>query len=94
MPPALHLILLESPWCVKVHQGGIIMFRPMVQELLNVEKRCYWKFKKINIKNCVMFLVLLETLQWVKFNGGDIVIFRPKVHNIYILNKYLSLEIQ
>jgi hypothetical protein len=41
-----------------------------------------------------MFLVLLETLQWVMFNGGDFVILKPKVHNIYILNKYFSLEIQ
>lgn len=54
-PPPPHpfalLVPLESPWCVRVHQGSFIMFRPMVQKLLNFEvAHCRfnkWKKKKL-----------------------------------------------
>ncbi len=34
-------VLLESPWFwwIGVHQNGLIMFRPTLQELLNIEKK-------------------------------------------------------
>lgn len=43
--PFALLVPLESPWCVRVHQGGFIMFRPMVQKLLNFEV-AHCKFNK------------------------------------------------
>lgn len=48
--PLALLVPLESPWCVRVHQGGFIMFGPMVQELLNFEvAHCKFnKWKRIN----------------------------------------------
>lgn len=43
MPTTMFLVLLEILWWV-VHWGNFLMFRPMVQELLNVEWFCNWKF--------------------------------------------------
>jgi hypothetical protein len=37
MPSAMVLVLLESLQWIEVHQGCLVMFRPMVQELLNIE---------------------------------------------------------
>jgi len=33
----------------KVHQGGFLMFRPTMQEVLDIEQFCEKKFNKIKI---------------------------------------------
>jgi hypothetical protein len=42
---------LESSQKIKVHQGDLPMFKTMVQELLNIEQFCHWKFNKVKTKN-------------------------------------------
>ncbi len=37
MPPIALLVLLKIPQWVGVHQGDLVLFRPMVQELLDIE---------------------------------------------------------
>jgi hypothetical protein len=81
------------------------MFRPIVQEWLNIEKNCHWKFSKIktrNVKDILgLALVLLEILWWIGFYGGDFVVFGPKVHEIlnfeyfchWKFHKYQKLKI-
>ncbi len=34
VPPIMFLVTLESPQCVEWHQGGLIVFKPTLQELL------------------------------------------------------------
>jgi hypothetical protein len=41
------LVSVGSPPQVGVHQGDFIMFRPMAQELLNIELFCQRKFPKL-----------------------------------------------
>lgn len=48
VPAATLLVLLESPSWVWVHQAGFMVFRHIVQELLNIEPFFHWKFNKIN----------------------------------------------
>jgi hypothetical protein len=79
--PTMLLLPLGSPWWVGVHWGGLVVFRAMVQELLNTEQFCQRKFNKIKTKmfegNWGKLLVLLENPWWVGFLGGDFVMFRP-----------------
>jgi hypothetical protein len=59
---AMLLVSLESHGCLGMHQGGFVMFRLMVQEVVEL---CHQKFNKI--KNNFLkeiggkFLVLLES---------------------------------
>jgi hypothetical protein len=48
--PDVLLVPLESPWWVWVHQDGSALFKPMVQELLNIEQFCQRKLNKIKTK--------------------------------------------
>jgi hypothetical protein len=41
------LMLLEISQRIAVHQGDFVMFRPLVQELLNIKQFCHKKFSKI-----------------------------------------------
>jgi hypothetical protein len=34
----IFLVLLESPWWIGVHQDGFVLFKPLVQKLLNIEQ--------------------------------------------------------
>jgi hypothetical protein len=45
--PITCLILFERSWWVGVHQGGFIIFRPMVWESFNIEQVFQRKFNKI-----------------------------------------------
>jgi hypothetical protein len=59
------LVLLGSPPQVGVNQGDFIMFRPMAQELLNIELFCQRKFSKLFLifnEICDKVLILLESL--------------------------------
>jgi len=59
------LVSLRSPPQVGVHQGDFTMFRPMAQELLNIELFCQRKFSKLFLipnENCDKLLILLESL--------------------------------
>ncbi len=67
------LILLESCQQVGVHQSDLAMFKPSVQELLNIEQI----FKNLN--KFEQFLGIVENPWWMRFIGGDFVIFRPKL---------------
>jgi len=53
--PHLHSwYLFESSWWGEVHQGGFLMFRQgRMQELLDIEQNCHWKFNKIKTKFCL-----------------------------------------
>jgi hypothetical protein len=68
-----------------VHEGGFILFRPMVQELSNnIEQffqRKFIKIKKIKIK-IKDFFSIVENPFMNGFLGGDFIIFRPKVGEI------------
>jgi len=58
-------VWLGSPPQVGVHQGDFILFRPMVQELLNIKLFCQRKFSKLFLifnENCDKLLILLESL--------------------------------
>jgi hypothetical protein len=70
-----------KPWLVGVHQGGLRVFRPMMQELLNIEQFCPKKSKsKLNVLgNWGLLLVLLEGLQQIRFKGISFIISRPKL---------------
>jgi hypothetical protein len=46
-PVVVLLIPLESSWRGVVCKGGLAIFRPMVQELLNIEQFCWIFYKKI-----------------------------------------------
>ncbi len=48
--PITCLILLERSWWIGVHQGGFIIFRPMVWESFNIEQSFQRKFNKIQSK--------------------------------------------
>ncbi len=72
------LVLLESCWQVGVHQGDLAMFKPSMQELLNIEKN----FKKISNNNFEQFLGIVENPWCVKFIGGDFVVFRLKLKKV------------
>jgi hypothetical protein len=41
----------KALWRVGVHQARFIMFRPIVEKLLNIEQFLQWEFLKIRIKN-------------------------------------------
>jgi len=59
------LVSLGSPPQVGVYQGDFIMFRPMAQELLNIEIFCQRKFYKfffIFNENYEKLLILLESI--------------------------------
>jgi hypothetical protein len=59
-------VMLESPQWVGLHEGDFEMFRPMMEELLNIEKKIHWKFNKIKTKTNlekVGILVLLKSSQ-------------------------------
>jgi hypothetical protein len=62
-----------------VHGGRFIMFRLIMQEVLNVQQFCCWEFNKIKMKNLREIggplLVLLESAQWVRFCRGVFVNF-------------------
>jgi hypothetical protein len=36
---------------IEVHLGGFMMYKPIVQGLINFELYCHWKFNKIRTKN-------------------------------------------
>ncbi len=59
---AMFLVSLESHSCLGVHRGGFVMFRLMVQELLNFVIKKLIK-SKINFFREIggKFLVLLES---------------------------------
>jgi hypothetical protein len=46
MPPTTFLVLVGTFDIYGFHQGGFIMFRPIVQELLNIEQFIQRKFNK------------------------------------------------
>jgi hypothetical protein len=85
VPAATLLVLLESPSWVWVHQAGFLVFRHLVQELLNIEPFFHWKFNKIKttfffkreIGLCSCYYYW-ESRMWVGFNEGDFITFRPK----------------
>jgi hypothetical protein len=61
---SMEFVMLESPQWVGLHEGDFEMFRPMMQELLNIEKNCHWKLNKIKTKTNfekVGILVLLKS---------------------------------
>jgi hypothetical protein len=43
------LVPLESLQQVGVYQGGLIMSKPTIEDLLNIENFCHWKFIEIKI---------------------------------------------
>jgi len=57
-----------------VHQGDLPMLKIMVQELLNIEQFCHWKFNKIKTKNfgeigasswhCWKILITINKISW------------------------------
>jgi hypothetical protein len=69
-PLSALLVPLKSPLWVGLHEA-LMIFRPKVQELLNIEQFCQRKFNKIKTKvlkgNWGKFLVLLKSLSWVNF---------------------------
>jgi len=71
---------------IGLHQSDFIMFKPTMQELLNIDQFFHWMFNKIKtfkIRRLECFYILLESAQWVRFYGGDFVVFRPLVHEIF-----------
>jgi hypothetical protein len=46
--------------CVGVHEGGFIMFRPIMQKILNIEQFCKRKIQQ-NLGNLGKILVLFES---------------------------------
>jgi hypothetical protein len=82
----MFLVSLESRWWVWVHQGCLVVFRLMVQELLNIEHFFQRNLKTIKTKYFreigTSTLVLLESTYGWDFFGSDFIIFRMKVREI------------
>ncbi len=86
---------LESPWCIGVHWGGLVMFRLTMQELLNIEQFFQRKFNKIEIKYIRKLGQVLHILgsPWqVGFHGGNLINFRLKVVKIFHFCQWKLIE--
>jgi hypothetical protein len=99
MPNPYHfmlLILLESHWLVKVHEGGLLIFKLMCKRYWILDKIFILnpsKLIKKNLKrNSGKFMIQLESFRWVKFLEGDFVTFRPKVKKILNFEWFSSWE--
>jgi len=53
MPSSHSSYSLGSPPWVRVHQGCLITFKTKMQELMNIEQFCHWKFHKIKTENFI-----------------------------------------
>ncbi len=56
--------LNEKEGCTQMVSQCLRRFRLTMQELLNIEQFCPWKFSKIKTKTCL--ITTLESSQWVK----------------------------
>jgi hypothetical protein len=78
--PMLLGLLKSYPW-IQVHQGGFIMFKPTIQEILSIGWfiviEYFIKSKVKHLGNWGALLLLLESFQWIGFDENDFVIFRP-----------------
>jgi len=97
--PPSHLTLgtIGKPLWVGVHWDGLVMFRPMVQELLNIEH--FFK-RKFNIIKVNFLRKLGQPFGIVKkpLVGGNFLkliswCFRPKMKEILNFQSFLLLEI-
>jgi hypothetical protein len=65
------------------HQYGFVIFRPTMQELLNIELFFHWKFNKIKteifFREIETHFGILKSVQLIRFHEGDFVVFKPKV---------------
>jgi hypothetical protein len=66
-PVAMLLVLLESPQWVHMNWGGLVMFRPTLLELLNIEQFCERKFKKFNTN----YLKEAKASSWYDWKACD-----------------------
>jgi hypothetical protein len=84
--PCCVLGTIVKPWWVGVHQGGLVVFTPMMQELWIIKQFCHRKFNKIYKILGKLGALLLGSPWWVEFLGDDFIIFAPK------MGKILSFE--
>jgi len=80
--PCCVLGAIVKPWWVGVHQGGVVVFTPMMQELWIIKQFCHRKFNKIYKILGKLGTVLLGSPWWVGFLGDDFIIFAPKMGKI------------
>jgi hypothetical protein len=77
--PCCVLGTIVKPWWLGVHQGGLVVFTPMMQELWIIKQFCHRKFNKIYKILGKLGTVLLGSPWWVGFLGDDFIIFAPKM---------------
>jgi hypothetical protein len=86
---------LESPRCIGVHWGALVVFRLSMQELLNIEQFFQRKFNKIKIKyirKLGQVLYILGSPWQVGFHGRNLIKFRLKVVKIFHFCKWKLIE--
>jgi len=73
--PHRTLHTLGSPPWVRVHQDCLITFKTKIQELMNIEQFCHWKFHKIKTENFIKLWMhfsffgkcLISKILWMVF---------------------------
>ncbi len=95
MPLATLLVPLKSPQWVEVHESGFVLFKPKVQEWLNIEQFCQKKslksnliFKEIGAHFAYYWKVFNEKVNWPQrdiyqiqtFKSLAFIRFKPSTH--------------